>query len=155
MAVSLNDGRVGVWFVAGDFDQEDIDSGSVSGGTALHCSLDADGGLPDLSHSEQAIVDSNICRVVDAKRLGRITYDDIVLRFLKQDPDDGVTALMARGTKGVLIVRRDQDNLASPSGAKELYPVVCSERFENAVAKNSIHKYSIPLIVTGVPNLNA
>lgn len=155
MAISINDNRVGVWFVAGDPDQEAIDAGSVTGGTALHCSIDADGGLPDISSNEDVFVDQNICSTVDGRRLGRITYDNITIRFLKRIPDDGIVDLLARGTKGVLIIRRDQDTLGSTSGPKELYPVVCGARVEHAVAIDSAHKYSVPLIVTGAPNLNA
>lgn len=151
----MNDGRVSVWFVAGAATAEAIAGGSVTGGVALHCSIDGDGGLPAIGGGEQPIPTTALGTRVETQFLGRPTYDPIEIRFLQQIPDDGIKELCPRGAEGTLIIYRDQASLASPDGAKELYPVVCGQRLEAEVAKNSVHKYSIRFAVVGEPNLNA
>ncbi len=88
---------------------------------------------------------------------GRINYSGTGLRLKKQTGTDSVYNTLIYGYATNIVVRRDITSSTAYASAQplEVYPVTCGEVQDADPAPNELHKYFVPMKVSGTPNKRA
>ncbi len=160
MADSFNDGRIAVWDVPTIANIAAPTVAELNAGFALQCLIDADGGIVGFEPETAEIPNDKLCSVNDSKTIGRESYSNTMIKLYRQGNNtdtDATRARMVRGYTTYIVIRRDlAETTAWAANQKvEVFPVICAGRKEEPYAKNSVHKYNVPTMITGATNLNA
>lgn len=155
----VHDGNYLVWFVDTIANPAAPTVAELGAGIALEDQITPDG--LNRTPSDETVDTSRLSSVFTTLRNGRTGFE-LALTLVRLDEnvagvtDDAYDTLVKRKT-GFLVVR-DNKPASTPVAAGdevEVYPVECGTRAKAPAAANELQKFTVPLVLTEDPDLDA
>lgn len=158
----VHDGYYRVVWVDAIANQDAPTVAELNAGIDLECQITPDGLAREAE--DESVDTSRLCSVFSTTQVGRTSFE-LSLTLVRLDEanltggatQDEAYRTLTKGKRGFLVVR---DNLASEtlwaaSQDVEVYPVQCGTRSKATPAANELQTFTLPLMVTADPSLDA
>lgn len=158
----VHDGYYKVTWVDAIANQDAPTVTELTAGIDLECQITPDGLAREAE--DESVDTSRLCSVFSTTQVGRTSFE-LSLTLVRLDEanmtppatEDEAYRTLTKGKRGFLVVR---DNVASETAWTaaqdvEVYPVQCGTRSKATPAANELQTFTLPLMVTADPSLDA
>lgn len=156
MADVIGDGREAWWWVPSIANIAAPTASEINAGVRVSQWMTKDGATgfkPTTADAPTSGKES----VFDTATNGRVSFDNPMWRFRRQDGVDTVYNTLTQDATGYAVRRNSLTAATAVASAQklEVYPVICSLRGRVDQDDNQPERFEIPLKITATPNLNA